>query len=145
MLGALKNLFSGKSDTPANTYWQGTIGLTLMVYKNDLETHVQSEIRRYDYFFKLADDVRKSSPPADIEKRLLKAVQDIYLQHRLHFQQAEPNDLNYIAVVETAFRPLIAQEAAAKPWLTARPPHWEQSHCLMILADRFERAAPNTF
>ena len=51
MLGALKNLFSGKSDTPANTYWQGTIGLTLMVYKNELETHVQSGIRRYDYFF----------------------------------------------------------------------------------------------
>ena len=72
MLGALKNLFSGKSDTPANTYWQGTIGLTLMVYKNELETHVQSGIRRYDYFFKLADDVRKSSPSADIEKRYLK-------------------------------------------------------------------------
>ncbi len=145
MFGSLKNLFGGKDETPKIEYWLGNIGLTLMVYNNDLETHLQTDIRRYDYFFKISSDLRSSMSPPDFEKRLQSVAEEIYYGHRLHFQQAEPDDINYIAIVETSFRQLNQQEIADKTWLSAQPPHWESSHCNTVSADKFEKENPNTF
>jgi hypothetical protein len=141
MFGAIKNLFGSKNDAPSIEYWQGDIGLTLMVYNNGLETHVQSEIRRYAYYFKVAPDLHL----ADLEKRLNQTMQEVYHQHRLHFQRAEPNDPNYIAIAEAGFRQLTAREITAKPWLSAQRPHWEQSHCLSLSAATFDKVDSATF
>jgi hypothetical protein len=145
VLGSLKNLFGGKEETPKIEYWVGNIGLTLMVYRNDLETHVPTDIRRYDYFFKISSDLRSLMSSADFEKRLGNIAEEIYYGHRLHFQQAEPDDINYIAIVEKTFRQLNSQEIADKIWLSAQPPHWENSHCITILTDKFGKENPDTY
>ncbi len=145
MFGSLKNLFGGNDDTPKVEYWIGNIGLTLMTYNYEYEIHVQTDIRRYDYFFKVANELRSSMSAADFEKRLNTVAQEIYHEHRLRFQQAEPDDINYIAIVETAFRQLNQQEITDKIWLSAQPPHWESSHCNTVSADKFEKENPNNF
>jgi len=138
MFATLKNLLGSKNEPPRDEYWRGNIGLTLMVYHQQLDAHVQSTIRRYDYYFKVA-------PANGLEERLLGVIQDIYYQHRLHFQQAEPNDVNYIAIVESAFQRLGAAEIAAKPWLNAQKPHWESSHCIAVTPNGFEKETPDSF
>ena len=145
MFGAIKSLFGGKDSTPVTEYWVGNIGLTLMVYNNDLEAHVQSDIRRYDYFFKAPPQARGPASAENFQKRLLDVTQVIYQEHARLFREREPNDPNYIAVVDSAFRQLSTQDVAAKPWLSAQRPHWEQSHCIALSADAFEKASPNTF
>ena len=145
MFETLRNLFRGKAEEPSTEYWLGDIGLTLMVYENNLEAHVQSDIRRYDYFFRVPSTLRASISAADFEKRLNGAIGEVYLQHRLHFQRAEPNDPNYIAVVEAGYRQLSAPEIAAKPWLAAQRPHWEQSNCLALSATGHEKVEPSNF
>jgi hypothetical protein len=138
MFATLKNLLSGKNESPQIEYWRGNIGLTLMVYNQQLEAHVQSTIRPYDYYFKV-------TPANGQEERLLGVIRDIYHQHRLHFQQAEPNDLNYIAVVESAFQRLSTEEINAKPWLNSQRPHWESSHCVVVTTNSFEKENPASF
>lgn len=143
MFGALKNIFGGKTET--TEYWTGGIGLTLMVYNNQLDAHVQSDIRRYDYFFKAPPGTRGAASAADFQKRLLAVMHSVYQEHGRHFKLREPDDLNYIAIVDSAFRELSAQEIAAKPWLSARPPHWENSHCIALTADGFAKSDPAAF
>ncbi len=145
MFTTLKNLFGGANESPSVDYWTGKIGLTLMMYDNQLDAHVQTDIRRYDYFFKTKPGFRRPASLPDFEKQLGVVVHDVYRQHRLHFQQAEPDDVNYIAVVESVFRQLNKNEIAEKPWMSAQKPHWENSHCISLSADNFEKEDPNTF
>ena len=46
MFATLKNLFGGANDSPNIEYWMGKIGLTLMMCDNQLDAHVQTDIRR---------------------------------------------------------------------------------------------------
>jgi hypothetical protein len=145
MFGALKNLLGGEAESAKTEYWVGDIGLTLMVYNNQLETHVQSDIRRYDYFFKAPPGVRGAASATEFQQRLLSVMHAVYQEHGRAFKLREPDDINYIAIVQSAFRELTAQEVASKPWLTARPPHWEQSHCLLLSASGFEKTNTDAF
>jgi hypothetical protein len=145
MFGSIKNLFGSKEETPGIEYWVGDIGLTLMTYNYEYELHVQTEIRRYAYFFKVLSDLRSSMLPPDFENRLKSVAEEIYYGHRLHFQQAEPDDVNYIAIVETSFRQLNQQEIPDKIWLSAQPPHWESSHCNSVSAETFAKENPETY
>lgn len=145
MFTTLKKLFGGANNAPSVEYWAGNIGLTLMMYDNHLGGHVQTNIRRYDYYFKTKPDFQRPASPPDFEKRLEAVINDIYYQHRLRLQQAEPDDVNYIAVVERVFRQLTPNEIAGKPWLTAQKPVWENSHCISLSADSFDKEDANAF
>ena len=146
MFGALKNLFGGKDEAPATEYWHGKIGLTLMRYDNTLEAHVPTEIRRFDYFFKLTPEMRKAIPAADLDQRLTAVIKAVYREHHERFRLAEPNDINYIAVAEAAFRRLGAPEVAARAWQSSERPHWEAGNCLTVLAgDGYERVHPDNY
>jgi hypothetical protein len=128
-----------------NEYWLVSLGLTLMMYDWSLETHVQTQVRNYDYFYKVPTDLRASLTPENWQNRILEIAQSIYYDHRLRLQQAEPNDPNYIAIVNLQYRQLNPQEITDQIWLSAQPPVWENSHCINVSADGYGKANPTDF
>jgi hypothetical protein len=115
-------------------YWRGDLRLTLMVYQNELETHVQSNYADYPYFFKVPAALVSDALP----QRLADVSQQIYYAHRLRLQAAEPNDPNYIAIVDSAFRPLTPDEVTAQSWRQSEMAVWESTNCYAVTEQDYQ-------
>ncbi len=144
MFNSLKNLF-GNKEAIITEYWWCKVDLTLMSYDNASEKHLPGDIRQYDYFCKNQSDIRISNGEAKFKLRIKEVLEDIYIGHRNHFKQAEPNDTSFIAIVKIEERKLNDNEIAEKVWMKGRLPHWENSHCIQLLVDAYEKVNPNTF
>lgn len=145
MLNSLKTLFGGK-DAPARPeYWRSNVALTLMAYQYDLEIHIETEYRYYDYFFRLSPEWKNSEDEGAIQEKLSSILQQIYQEHRQRLQIAEPNDPNYIAIAGMQFQKLNPEEASARPWEMNRPPVWESSACIIVEANGFSKAETEGF
>jgi hypothetical protein len=115
------------------------VSLTLMVLQPSGDV-APSSVMTYQYFV-LASETFAANLLENVKNLMLQ----IYNEHYHAFKLKEPDDPNYIAVVDVQPKVLSYAEYADKPWLTVRPPVWETSHCLFISDNSFRTVEPNRF
>jgi len=117
---------------------------TLMRWAYELEFHVQSGDRHCVYYFQVPD--AWAATDAELQRRVFAIAQQMYADRNAQFRLAEPNDINYLAVLQTKATLLSEAEAQQKPWLQARNPAiWEWTPCVVAHEDdtyiKVERSA----
>lgn len=115
------------------------VALTLMVLQASGD-FLPSDVQTYQYFIIVPETFTENL--AENAKRLM--IQ-IYDEHYEVFKIREPNDPNYIAVVDVKTNILNQAEYLEKPWLSTRPPVWENSHCILIQNNSYQKIDPNGF
>jgi hypothetical protein len=113
------------------------VSLTLMILQANGD-FAPSDVMRYPYFVFAPETFT-----ANLVENATNLMIQIYDEHYIAFKQREPDDPNYIAVVEVQPRTLSNAELAERPWLKVRPPAWETSHCILITENSFRNIDPN--
>ncbi|MEP6901430.1 MAG: hypothetical protein ABJA66_06740 [Actinomycetota bacterium] len=113
--------------------------LTLMMIRPD-GAFAPSNTMTYQYFFLIPETFAANL--AESSKQLM---YQIYDEHYDAFKQREPNDPNYIAVVDVTPKILTPAEYSQSPWLAARMPGWENSNCLVIQNNSYQKVEPKSF
>ena len=114
------------------------VALTLMVLQESGD-FAPSDVMTYTYFI--------LAPETFTEKLVERSKQlfyQIYNEHYDAFRLQAPDDPNYIAVVDVTPRILTPTEYADKPWLTTPAPVWENSHCIVIQDNSYQKIDPNS-
>jgi hypothetical protein len=114
------------------------VALTLMVLQQSGD-FAPSSVMTYKYFVLAPETFTENL--AESAKQLF---YQIYDEHYDAFKIKEPNDPNYIAVVDVTPQILNPQDYADQPWLTVRPPVWENSHCIVVQNNSYQKIDPNS-
>ena len=114
------------------------VSLTLMVLQSDGD-FAPSSVMAYDYFVLAPDTFTENL--AESAKKLF---YQIYDEHYDAFKIREPNDPNYIAVVDVESKILAPEDYAGKPWLTANIAMWENSNCIVVQNNSYQKIEPNS-
>ncbi len=113
--------------------------LTLMIQQASGD-FAPSDTMTYQYFLLVPENFA-----ADLAEGTKKLMDQLYDEHYNAFKLREPNDPNYIAVVDAAPRILTAAEYAGQPWLSARIPAWENSNCIVVQNNSYQKVARESF
>lgn len=105
---------------------------TLMRMDPMLEVYVQSGDRHSMFYFRVPDEWAALGD-AELQRRVFAVARKMYEDLAAHFRAAEPNDINYLAVLGTRARVLGAEEEAGRPWVAAKTPAvWEWTPCVVV-------------
>lgn len=100
--------------------------------------YMESGDREFVYYFAIPD-AWASLPDDVLQERVFAAAEQMYAETNSRLQAAEPSDPNYLLVKSAPMRRLGPDEAAARPWLSNRPPVWDPSACVAVDADGYVR------
>ncbi len=119
---------------------------TLMHLVDD--TYLQSGDRESLYYFRVPDTWHGP----DLQTQVFAVAEKMYKEFNAQFRAdgtivTEPNDPNYIKVLQTTAVPLMPQQIATKIWLTAESPSaWEWTPCVIVNDDgTYSRQDPIDF
>jgi hypothetical protein len=115
------------------------VRLTLMIMQPGGD-FAPSSTMTFPYFFLVPETFAANL--AESSKQLM---HQIYDEHYDAFKLREPNDPNYIAVVDVTPKILTAAEYSQLPWIAARMPAWENSNCLVIQNNSYQKVDPKSF
>ena len=128
-----------KNNAMNTNFVQADVELSLMVMDQN-GNYAPTAPMTYTYFFAVPDAF-----VAGLADSSAGLMQKIYDEHYQLFRIAEPSDPNYIAVVGVEPRLLTPAETAAKPWLEAKIPAWENCICVVVNGEGFEKVEPENF
>ena len=119
---------------------------TLMVWRNDLEAHVQAGDRESTFYFSVHDSWTEG-PDEQLQLRVYEVMQQMYYDLNANLRLAEPDDPNYLLAKSTKVAAITAEDVAAKPWLQAPTPAiWEWTPCVAVSQDgSYERVPRESF
>jgi hypothetical protein len=96
--------------------------------------YVESGDRTFLYYY-AAPDAWAALPDRELQARAFATAERTYVDLNERLRAAEPGDPNYLRVKSTRARVLGTDEANSWPWVSARPPVWEPSPCVVVHAD----------
>lgn len=118
---------------------------TLMAWDNNMECHLPAGEGKRTYYFEVPEAWVAAGDPV-LQKWVLDVAQQMYADFNAKLSAAEPNDINYLAVLGTSARLLTDEEVAAAPWRQARIPSvWESTPCIVATGGGYAKVAPNDF
>src|SRR5262245_5779132 len=98
------------------TFVEAELTVTLMRLTPNGD-YVESGDRSYRYYFAAPDAWARLSDAA-LQAHAKTAADRIYAETNARLRAAEPNDLNYLAVLSSRARVLTPDEATSWPWLS---------------------------
>lgn len=118
---------------------EADVDLTLMVMDAGGD-HYPSSVMTFQYYIAAGEEFA-----ASLAENCRSLLVQVYNEHYRVFREAEPNDPNYIAVVDVAPRIVTQSEFAGKPWLVGKCPAWEDSNLIGLHSDGYNKLSPVFF
>ncbi|GEM_PF-5747097 len=123
----------------SKTLVSADVDLTLMVLNSNGD-YLPSTVMTFQYY--IAAD---NSFIQNLEENTRNLMVTIYNEHYHVFREREPNDPNYIAVVDVSPKIIETSEYENEPWLKGNCPIWEESNCIGLHQNGYNKLSPTFF